>query len=286
MPLLGQHLEPNVTTRSPRNFSKPFSSPSSPVTPHSAHEFRDLEQLSSFTWRIPQSKSPPLRRKPSRLDLTASGDDGLRGVEHLVTRGSATLAPLPRRQQELELAPSALPRQPTPQHRTPTSPSLSSSITTLQSTPTHSPIVPGGADGEWQSTGGVQVSSKRKFPFVLAKRLPRRATREWCVYAAVIEGRPEGLDASNHSAESESESDSVQEAETQPVAYGRERSVRFAGLERETLSGTEQSSSGEDKNTNAGSTYTLSKFKFPQPPGHTWAGTFGKLNIQGEPRSC
>ncbi|TKA79549.1 hypothetical protein B0A55_02735 [Friedmanniomyces simplex] len=271
MPLLGQYSDVNVTTRLPRNFSKPFASLSSPVTPHSAHEIPDPERNSFFTWRIPHSASPPLRRKPSHIDLAAS-DYGRLSGGYSVTLASKRLAPI---QQQQQLAPSLLQAfSPDQQHQlpTPTSPSLSSSITTLQSTPTHSPIVLGGVQfDQWQGEGPVQVTSKRKFPFTQAKRLPRRVTSAWCVYAAVIErGIAEDFGGSDSTAESEAEAEP--EAEVQRLEVRRGRSVRFADIEKETSSGAEQSTSGEEKEATAGSTFTLSNFKFPPPPGSNWAG--------------
>jgi len=120
------------------------------------------------------------------------------------------------------------------------------------------------------------VSSKRKFPFAQAKRLPRRAVSAWCVYAAVIEqGVGKDLEVSDSTVESEPEAE--RDLEEQRIEIRRGRSVRFAEIEKETSSGAEQSTSGEEKDGTTGSTFTLSKFKFPQPPGHTWAGTFGKV---------
>ncbi|KAK0785231.1 hypothetical protein LTR02_000373 [Friedmanniomyces endolithicus] len=287
-PHLGQHSDHNVTTRSPRNFSKPFASPSSPTTPHSEHEIHDLERHSIFSsWQIPHSTSPPLRRKPSHIDLAATDYGKLSGAD-AVTLASSRLAPIRRQQQQQQLAPTLLPAfSPEPQQQLPTpkSPSLSSSITTLQSTPTYSPVLPGGGPfDQWQGAAFTQVSSKRKFPFTQAKRLPRRAVSAWCVYAAVIEqGIEKDFEVSDSTVESES--DAERGLEEQRIEVRRGRSVRFAEIEKETSSGAEQSTSGEEKDATTGSTYTLSKFKFPQPPGHTWAGSFGHATEPTPPTS-
>ncbi|KAK1823997.1 hypothetical protein LTR12_001530 [Friedmanniomyces endolithicus] len=286
-PHLGQYLDHNVTTRSPRNFSKPFASLSSPTTPHSEHEIHDLERHSIFSsWQIPHSTSPPLRRKPSHIDLAATDYGQLSGAD-VVTLASSRLAPI-RPQQQQQLAPALLPAfSPVQQQQLPTprSPSLSSSITTLQSTPTYSPVLPGGGPfDQWQSAAFTQVSSKRKFPFTKAKRLPRRAVSAWCVYAAVIEqGIEKEFEVSDSTVESESEAE--RDSEEQRIEVGRGRSVRFAEPEKENSSGAEQSTSGEEKDATTGSTYTLSKFKFPQPPGHTWAGSFGHATEPTPPTS-
>ncbi|KAK0363046.1 hypothetical protein LTR94_016931 [Friedmanniomyces endolithicus] len=271
MPLLGQYSDHNVTTRSPRNFSKPFASLSSPTTPHSEHEIHDLKRHPFFSWQTPHSTSPPLRRKPSHIDLAATDYGKLSGAD-VVTLASSRLAPI-RRQQQQQLEPALLPAfSPVQQQQLPTpkSPSLSSSITTLQSTPTYSPVPAGGGPfDQWQGAAFTQVSSK-------PKRLPRRAVSAWCVYAAVIEqGIEKDLEVSDSTVESESEAE--RDSEEQRIEVRRGRSVRFAEPKKETSSGAEQSTSGEEKDATTGSTYTLSNFKFPQPPGHAWAGSFGKV---------
>ncbi|KAK5744375.1 hypothetical protein LTR17_002085 [Elasticomyces elasticus] len=287
MPLLGhmQHSDANVTSpRLPRNFSKPFASPSSPVFSHTVHEIQnDFDAHPLFTWPTPTS-SPPLRRKSPYIDLVAT-DYGKLAVSDTVTRVPARLAPIERPQQ---LAPSLLQACSPVQQRQqqlypPTSPSLASSITTLQSTPTHSPLTPGGAEFEEES---VQISTKRKFPFSLAKRLPRHITDEWFVYATVVD---KDIGRAGHSGESDSESESegeVGEAEEVPLVTDKKgRAVRFAGVEKDTSSSIEQSTSGEDKTTANDSTFTLSKFKFPPPPGHNWSGTFGHFAEPTPPTS-
>ncbi|KAK0954568.1 hypothetical protein LTS01_023834 [Friedmanniomyces endolithicus] len=286
MPLLGQYSDHNVTTRSPRNFSKPFASLSSPTTPHSEHEIHDLKRHPFFSWQTPHSTSPPLRRKPSHIDLAATDYGKLSGAD-VVTLASSRLAPI-RRQQQQQLEPALLPAfSPVQQQQLPTpkSPSLSSSITTLQSTPTYSPVPAGGGPfDQWQGAAFTQVSSKRKFPFTQAKRLPRRAVSAWCVYAAVIEqGIEKDLEVSDSTVESESEAE--RDSEEQRIEVRRGRSVRFAEPKKETSSGAEQSTSGEEKDATTGSTYTLSNFKFPQPPGHAWAGSFGHTTEPTPPTS-
>ena len=133
------------------------------------------------------------------------------------------------------------------------------------------------AGAERLRPGGV--TSKRKFPFLRQpKRLPRRAASEWCVYAAVVE-RDTGDDDREQPDSSDDSIEFIEEERVDRVedtGAKRGRSVRFAGVAAEHSGAAEQVSSGDDKETNAGSTYTLSKFKFPEPPGHTWAGAFGE----------
>jgi hypothetical protein len=195
----------------------------------------------------------PLRRKGSRADLASPNFVKL-------SEGAAHEAPLAPSLAE-DLAPAAFLQPSTPQLASPTSPSLASTITTLQSTPTHSPIIPSGAPFErWAGEELAYVASKRKFiPLRQAKRLPRRQSSDWCVYAAVIEGGAEAVE--------------------QQVEQKRGRSVRFAGVSS-VDSSSRQDAVSEPKGATTDSTYTLSKFKFPEPPGHTWTDTFGKLYLR------
>lgn len=121
------------------------------------------------------------------------------------------------------------------------------------------------------------MATKRKFPsFRTAKRLPRRAAADWYVYAAVIQTEDEVGSFGTQVAESDSDTPGDAYVKSRENAK-RGRSVRFAGIADNASSGTEQTTSGEEKETTGGSTYSLSKFKFPTPPGFvTWADTFGE----------
>ena len=180
-----------------------------------------------------------------------------------------------------------------------TSPSLSSTVDTLQSTPTHTPVQHGASTFEqWRGFETVELSepirTKRKFDrFKPAKRLPHyTAPHEegegiWEVHAAVIDvgiGDFEGFrrDAGTHVTAVE-EGKGVEETVrvgTEEKSSGRKgRVVRFEGVETEdSSSGTELSDptqARQEKEPTLSSSYSLSKFNFPAPPGRTWTGTFG-----------
>ena len=159
--------------------------------------------------------------------------------------------------------------------------------------------------------GGVEqggfsepIRTKRKFlPFKQAKRLPHHSAHHgesegtWEVHAAVVDigvaigdlGEFEGEEA-GHVASAKSE-----RAERRcPWVGGEEgssrrkgRLVRFEGVETEEKgSGTEDPASPEspllekEKEPTLTSSFSLSKFKFPAPPGSNWEGTFGKILTQ------
>jgi hypothetical protein len=231
---------------SPRNFSKPFTA----VSPQVAVRLNEEENAPIYYGSWPFAEEfHPLRRKGSLLDLASSGGMQMYGTP----TGEATLARFPAE----DTTTTGMLQPSTPQLQSPTSPSLASTITTLQSTPSQSPTFQSAAPYQrWEGEELAYVASKRKFiPLRQAKRLPRRASGTWCVYAAVIEQGPEAVE--------------------QQAEQTRGRSVRFAGISSiDSSIGAE--ALHEQKAPTTDSTYTLSKFKFPEPPGHTWTETFGE----------
>ncbi|KAK4555873.1 hypothetical protein LTR86_007093 [Recurvomyces mirabilis] len=247
MPLLEEHPPINVTTQHlPRNYSKPFLTQSPPISPAEALYQFERGQSPPSVWPFPVEVYRPLRRKPSSSHLLSAG----------TIQGGASdrpLAPFPTERGLQNLLPPF-----TPSHLpSPSSPSLASTITTLQSTPSQSPAVQQvDLDEEWREEESQPLFTKRKFPsFTQAKRLPRRTSGEWYVYAAVIEGNAEAIH--------------------QEAVKKRARSVRFAGVDSEESDASAHNASGEEKDTTTQSTFTLSNFKFPAPPGKAWADTFG-----------
>ena len=200
--------------------------------------------------------------------------------------------------------PQLLPPLPlTPGFRSATSsPSLSSTVDTLQSTPTHTPIQSAGVVFQplWESEKvglSEPIRTKRKFSqFKRAKRLPHhKIPREesgviWQVHAAVVDvgdGYRRGsvqrsVDAAHGEAGGASEERAASGGrEVQSSSGGKAgRTVRFEGLEvpssnsEEEVSGLVQPS--QEKDLTQTSSFSLSKFKFPPPPGYAWEGTFGK----------
>ena len=285
VPLPSEHPDNNLTTRhSPPNFSKPFGSLGRSDTPHfTLHEFRKLQSSATSTPSF-DSNHKRLRRKPSRRDLStrrsARFTDGAP-----VTCKTSPLDPLPSH----KLPSPFLPPPPsTPQYSTgAASFSLASTSSTLQSSPVRTPVPAESLYAEqWESAGGQSeaIRHKRKFPSIKhAKRLPHHAFRGWCVYAAVLDtgesdfagdGRGEEIYVAQAGKESEPESAGGRTAGKETDGR-RGRSVRFAGVRQETSSSGERSDSGGPRDTFTDSTYTLSKFKFPTPPNHIWASTFG-----------
>lgn len=287
MPLLSEHPGINLTTRqSPPNFSKPFGSLSRQSHPHSTlDQFRKLEQppplLSS-----PLIDFHRLRRKPSRVDLTAKLFAA--APDRRPVCGEAPLFSLFTLQ---NTSPSLHPPQPsTPQDYTSAaSPSLTSTASTIQSSPAQSPHPAGSTFEPWECEESFVLAQpiryKRKFPSIKQpKRLPRRDQRsDWCVYAAIVGGGEGDIDDHEGVANvlavgigEERESRGGAQAEGAAEFGGRrDKSVRFAGIASESSSSVDNASSGEEKGVGSESTYTLSKFRFPTPPSYNWAGTFG-----------
>ncbi|KAH9835061.1 hypothetical protein Tdes44962_MAKER08597 [Teratosphaeria destructans] len=274
---------------SARNFSKPFGSPaSSPPRRDSPyvtlHEFFHAQHEALPLLDLSPNPAPrPLRRKSSRRDL--SGDYSPANSHQ------ASSPPLPRaRSPDSQALLIPLPPSTPQQHPSAASPSLSSTITTLQSTPTQTPVAQPGLNLPSSSEAACRVfleplRVKRKFPGPKPpKRLPRRADDGgWLVLASVIGDResvdhlqvqsvcvPErprgGLAARGRRPESEG------------IKAKQDRSVRFAGIWSESDEGesTDRLAQGGGKDATGDSTYTLSNFKFPTPPGYARLGTFGE----------
>ena len=303
-PLVGQPPNPNVTSfgLQSRKSSDPFKhSQERPNTPHvTPHQLHRLQPTSA------PSTSPDLdykrvRRKQSLTNLIRLPAEFERQPAQFGS--SSTLA---HSGPALSLLPSLLPPLPytsSPQPN-PYSPSLSSTVDTLQSTPTYTPIQRDYWPAEqWEgvSEGNCGlVRTKRKFlPYKQAKRLPHRLEEygigegTWEVHAAVIEIglgigdlRELGGRERRHGGAIESE-----ELEDWPLSTQREgisasrraRLVRFEGVQtEESSSGTEDPTSphsarsGHEQQPTLTSSFSLSKYNFPAPPGKRWAGTFGK----------
>ncbi|KAF2765464.1 hypothetical protein EJ03DRAFT_207682 [Teratosphaeria nubilosa] len=303
VPLLDGQRGINSTLGSPRNFSKPFGSPASSPPPrdspyvtlhdflHAQHEALPLLDLS------PNQAVRPLRRKSSRRDLSG---DFLPATSH-----QASSRQLPRLRspdsQALLIPLPPLPPSTPQQHPSAASPSLSSTITTLQSTPTQTPVAQPGLDLPPSIEPACRVlleplRVKRKFPGPKPpKRLPRRAgDGGWLVFANVI-GDSESVDHLQGHVQSVSVPERPRgglaargrRPETESIEAKRDRSVRFAGIWSESDEGesTDRSAQGQEKDATGDSTYTLSKFKFPTPPGYAWSGTFGHLSEPTPPTS-
>ena len=311
-PLPSRPPRPNVTSLGldeNRKSSETLGTPAvRPVTPHvTLHQFHKL-QRSPTPSLSPELDYKRVRRKQSFSSLIRLPPESGRVPAQFTS--SSTLA----RSRSLQSFPPPLlpplPLTPIPRPST-NSPSLSSTVDTLQSTPTHTPI----QRGFWlpEQWGGVgqggfsePIRTKRKFlPFKHAKRLPHHSAHHgesegnWQVHAAVIDigvgiedldlDELEGQEA-GHVGGTES-----QRAERRmPWVGGEERLsrrkgrlVRFEDLGTEEKgSGTEDPASpespflGQDREPNLTSSFSLSKFKFPAPPGSNWEGTFGKISPQ------
>ncbi|KJX94605.1 hypothetical protein TI39_contig4173g00039 [Zymoseptoria brevis] len=272
-------------------------------SPHlSLHDYHKW-QHSPLLSHSPELEYKKVRRKSSIADLSASPQQG-----DFQWAPSSNLPPSLHSFSQRDLPPRFHPHPPTtPTTRTyPASPSLSSTVTTLQSTPTHTPILR-------DDTHFVQrridegtalkepLRTKRKFDSLKkAKRFPRQAASGnsgsldgglWEVYAAVFDVSEEqgGIAEESVGIEEDLEASpeqQIQRAENLTHAYpaGRaERSVRFEGVDTKSRGGfhsTSTSSSATrqlEKDPTATSIYSLSKFEFPAPPGlDNWTRTTGK----------
>lgn len=245
----------------------------------SPHDYRRW-QYSPVRSNSPELDHRRIRRKPSIHNLTG------RTAHSTFARMPSFVSPLPVHNFDLhesQLHQLHQPRTPRPRAYT-ASPSLSSTITTLQSTPTHTPIFRGGSFDERRTayerneleTG---ITTKRKYSSVkLARKLPRQQRSEegsgesgiFKVYAAVfdISGEGEGLS---------------KESSSQAVPISKQaRGVQFAEtdiLHDYDISSTSISGQSLHRRDQTGtSSFSLSKFEFPAPPNKdNWAGTLSKL---------
>lgn len=305
-PLVGRTSHPNVTSLGPRlgKSPDPADTSSRPTTPHvTLHQYHKLQHspapsspdLDYKRVRRKQSFETLIRLPPGPLPLPAP-------------HTSSSI--LPYSSSSKSLLPSLLPPLPPTQLPQPStySPSLSSTVDTLQSTPTHSPIHrvfwPLG-QGEEPEQGRLSepIRTKRKFlPLKQAKRLPHHSAHHgagectWEVHAAVVDvgfGTGESSDSEDEDAPqgvitaSERTWDRIPDLGTDERATRRHgRIVRFQDLETE-----ESSNAAEDdalrqpppretaKQPSLTSSISLSRFQFPAPPGSHWEGTFGEFKI-------
>lgn len=294
-PLLGPTPHPNVTSLESHvgRTLDPIDNSSRPTTPHvTLHQFHKLQHSP-----VPSSADSDykrVRRKPSFASLIRLPPDSSR-LPAPFTSSSNLL----QSKSSQNLLPSLLPPLPlTPLPRPSTySPSLSSTIDTLPSTPTHTPIQrvfwPPEPWREFEQGGlSEPIRTKRKFlPLKQAKRLPHHSANQakeesvWEVHAVVIDvgtgiGDLEEFEQ-EHAAQVRG-SQSVRALNQASVVRSEEESsrrkgrlVRFQDLENEeSSSGVEDPASptpqprGEEENRpELTSSFSLSNFKFPAPPG-------------------
>ncbi|KAI7346966.1 hypothetical protein D0862_13216 [Hortaea werneckii] len=288
LPLLGWHLDGNLSSQpSTRNFSKPFCSPPSP--PRSTHSAELESRLFLPSPSFTSSKTTTnkyLKRKPSTQDLNAlpsyfcsSGvqlpdSSPPHSVSATEERGTPSPPPLP----STPTYPSSIP-----------SPSLTSTISTLQSSVLGTPVPVGCRQQrgyQWNaSREEAPVRYKRKFPNIKqAKRLPRqRASSEWCVYAAVDTGgsyKPQvSLDEKTSLPATCSKSESAFKAEVPTT--GIRTADTCASFHHDSPSVTKTTKTSGHRT--ADPTFSISNFKFPAPPSRDWIGTFGHLDPTTHP---
>lgn len=251
-------------------------------------------QYSPVLSASPESDYRRVRRKPSIQNLTG------RSALSAFSWTPSSIPPLPIH--DFGARDSHLQHPSTPRPRAYTaSPSLSSTITTLQSTPTHTPILRGGSFDERRREFDrcefeAPISTKRKYPSVKrARRFPRQPAGGqssqdsgiYKVYAAVfdVSGDQGGL-------KEESGKAGEQHPRSQAAPNSRnDRAVRFTGVDtRRSNSIASTPSSGQSlhrRDQTATSTYSLSKFEFPAPPNKdNWAGSLGKSPPSPPEHSC
>ncbi|KAI7229769.1 hypothetical protein KC330_g7274 [Hortaea werneckii] len=291
LPLLSWHLDVNLSSQpSTRNFSKPLcSSPSPPRSTHSAElESRLFLPSPSFT-SSNNTTNKYLKRKPSTRDLNARPSyfcpSGVQLAEKSSPRSGSTT--------EERGTPSQPPLPSTPTYPSSIpSPSLTSTISTLQSSVLGTPVPVGcGPQRGYQwsaSREEAPVRYKRKFPNIKqAKRLPRQRASggEWCVYAAVDAGgdyKPQiNLDEKTSLPTTCSKSESAFKAAIPTT--GSRTADRRASFDHDSPSITEATKTSGHRT--ADSTFSISKFKFPAPPSRDWIGTFGHLDTATHPKT-
>lgn len=282
-------LDPQGLTAS---HSRTLGTPFAPrLTLHQFHK----QQLSPVPSSPPDLDYKRVRRKPSFVSAGQERPTSLSSP--LIVTSSLPPAQLSSRE---PLLPSLLP--PSPWTPTPppaaSSPSLSSTVDTLPSTPTQTPLQhsrPAFRARESSDWSGLSepVRTKRKFSFKRAKRLPHPAVRQagqdsggggiWQVHAAIIdfatgedEFRPSQSSVGggqSHVTHHQACTDAAPEIDQQQSSERnekRERSVRFK--EESTLIAPGRQT--DDRALR--SEYSLSNFRFPAPRGQYWTGTFGK----------
>lgn len=294
-PSLIRNPEYNLTTftlRSQKSSERTGPSLSTPFTPQlTLRQFRQFQQ-SPVISSSPDLDYRRVRRKKSYAQLAQPSFDSA----HFLPPTTSSL-PLGHTTSSQSFLPSLLPPLPlTPvPHSGTKAPSLSSTVDTIQSTPTHTPVQHGSPDfGQWREFERVELSepirTKRRFPlFKQAKRLPHHTALEggggggsvWEVHAVVIDaGGVASGSGSLERFERGVSGGSATKVAVSKLSGKKGRSVRFKGIEGE--SDSEQSRvpeslhSEEEKVPSLTSSFSLSKFAFPEPPGRTLAATFGK----------
>lgn len=270
-----------------RTYKRASSPTKRPVTPHISCQSFHQDHFSPLLYHSPDNDQRPLRRKPSLANL-ASRQQPIDGTE---SSSDVFVNPLLQTAAPHSFLPSLLPAfSPTPgQHPTATSPSLSSTVTTLPSTPGQTPVSPKYFDFQpplepeplgWREP----LRTKRKFPLVKqAKRLPQRGEVDtWEVFAAILDTGDGYRTRRDQSFRLASDWRYGGLATEDPVEIPRERLVRFTGVGSETDSGTDQGEQNfparqqEQKRPENSSPYRYAEFKFPAPPNHTWTGSLGE----------
>lgn len=256
---------------------------------HDLHKFQQSPALSS----TPELGHRHVRRKQSSIDLARSARPPADPEPN--EAWTPTLILPCQNSLHHSLPPSAhRPQQHpfTPRQRAYTaSPSLSSTVTTLQSTPTQTPLcrrdsLSDHALDENGSGSSEPIRTKRKFDSLRrAKRLPRHSSSSgigevWQVYAEVFDAADQVAPVTRDvAAESEAAAFVREEA-----ALKKGRSVRFQGIGSEDSqkscepveNSAEASSSGEEEE-NSGSPSVLKRANWPLPPlRDNWTGTFGR----------
>lgn len=287
----------------PKIVDQSLEKPANPHTPRDQFQQYHHSPWSSST----PSEYKRVRRKQSSFDLSGPPRD----LDDWPLSSPSFSPYLPSSSPEAYFSryqppPPLLP----PFRSSPTSPSLSSTVDTLPSTSPRTPFqrveLP---FDQWSSGEPSELSekfrTKRKFPQLkVAKRLPHPAPSHyhggdgtWEVHAAVIdlgEIRKVESDSSEYTVR-EHVIRAEESSPPRPSTAGKKgRSVRFedASAAKHNRSPSPSPSltppfppsplrpnptehTASDEHTQS-SSYTLSKFKFPAPPGYTWAGTFGE----------
>ena len=242
-----------------------------------------------------------LRRKPTAISVGGEHDDRLAaGAWPTSLDTQVPFAHIGSPPQTLSSSLPLPPSTPSPRFLA-GSPSLSSSGTTVQSSPT---LTPTGAFGSYfveHARDGAQGSgegfgSLSKLGLRRAKRLPHKAQDLWEVHAVVASGEQRQRSIAQpapvqhqHPADPITEfrkqeateavgdqgrNASFEERREPALATRRRgRGVRFQGVSSESASREGSLRISEEEAT---SSYSLSKYRFPPPPSCGTAGTFGK----------
>ncbi len=305
-PLYARYPERNLTryglhtnTNPADGLAQPYSPPLTPqLTLHRYHRYQNSPVLSSS----PDLDDRRVRRKQSHAQLAPEHSD----VQQLQTPSTSSFRSLNSSPTQSFSLPFAPPPTFTPVaiSRAAQLPSLSSTIDTLRSTPTHTPTQHGGSSLERSESFerialAEPLRSKRKFSTIKpAKRLPHpttlRSPEEWRVHAVIVD--PDHVDATtgdlDRFEQTEGERPTVPSI-PQAIRYGslhekdephfggrKGRSVRFEDIANQRSTGASHKSrsvkSSEGKDPSLSSTFSLSKFVFPEPPGYTLKEPQGK----------